>query len=307
MRLQKIMISMLLGMAMFSAHAQYTDEDYMKLNKTAKKPNVVHLLLNGGLGISSSQNIHMRSRSVLKFTNTGATQVKSDTSFENFFVALLQLNFQAELVETRRFYFSVSGTYNYGYFPGKFTTSILGVYSTTKGNNMLEDWEVSGALGTGGNGFKIYSLFGLGATQYTSKKSNSMDFPATNSNPAFKSDSRDTVDYFLRYQKLGLGFRFGSNRRETFDILAYKLIPGKSFFANGEKPGMMKMLTEFGEQENGNPPYPFGISATYIRMGKYKLSADYKVFRDKDFRSKNANAITLVISKNINIYEQKKK
>ena len=289
--------------------AQDTESEYYKLKKKSKKSNIVHVSVNLGLGFNFLNNLRSHEVGTIVFTNPAQTFPKDEYYYENKSLPMASLGINADIIETNKLYLGFKGMANYFYGPDKLGKDVIessGNYLYGKGKTTGYDLEVLGKIGVGGPAVKIYFGVGTGLLNLEGRIPVKSILPA-GSNRTATTTTNNSIDYNWRFHKAVIGFRIGNNRKNVLDVSFYKLQPSNAFFLTTTPPSILETLSSFGKYNDVYPPLPFGISASYVRTGKFNIGFEYRLFRDIDVVEKNANAIQVIFSKHFDFHSRKKK
>lgn len=302
--MKHIIASILICIAFSSSFSQSNNDEYNRLLKSAKKPNIPHFKFNIGIGVGKMGNFVQKENSIHYFTPRYRLV---DSSFESATFPLLAAYLDMDIVETKHVYFNMGGAYTFGFWPSGGKSNVEGV-EESKGREKLNHYDVHFKLGYGGEAFKVYEPFKIyvigGLESYNFI--HTYHFKTTIRGTA--SESWDTGYVKQNYPKVGLGIRIGNNRQKfNFDLNVYKLLPENRFFVRTQKPSVGKMLGSFGKYETFYPSLPLGFSMSLQRNGKYEVKVHYRKIRERDSFAKNTHSFMLDLSKQFDFYNKKKK
>lgn len=296
-----------------SSYAQSNSEEYNKLLKNTKKPNITHFKINLGLGIVNLDKYPIYSHSIYP-SRPEFNRVDSGYNLSSSLMVQLTGCLDVDIIETKRAFLNFNGFYRYGYWKDKKAKSTppalagfdLPEIIDENGHHNLNQYEVSLKVGYGGEDFKFYVLGGLGSFNFKYDFYMKSSIPIDDDTPV-GYESWDTGHLKFNYTKAGVGIRIGNNRqKDIFDFNVYKLLPGGSFFQATERRGI-GLIGSFGKYKDNYPALPIGFFMSYQRRGKYEVSIDFRKLREKDYTDKNADSFTLTFSKQFDIYDKKKK
>ena len=277
--------------------SQSTNEEYNKLLKSTKKPNIPHFKFNVGIGYGSMGNFMQKTNYLFHYT---PPQRSVDSSFESTDLFLLGASLDMDIIETKHVYLNIGGIYTFGFWPN--IKSKSADIEDSKESEKLNHYDVHLKVGYGGEAFKVYVIGGL--EDFNFKHTYYLKSSITGT----ESESWDTGYVKQTYPKVGLGIRIGNNRQKfNFDLNVYKLLPENDFFVQTQKPNLGKELGSFGKYETIYPSLPIGFSMSLQRHGKYEIKVDYRKIRERDFFAKNAHSLMLTFSKQFDFYNKRKK
>jgi hypothetical protein len=283
------------------ASSQSNLDEYNNLLKKSKKTNVVHFNLSIGLGWSYSNSVFNKKTDTATFNGAVVTKTR-DSAFVTYNLPLINIKAGADFIETNKLFLSASGEYAFGYYPEKGNSSL----GNNTGKNYLYSWEINSKIGFGSPGFKFYLGLGIGQIDIKSHSEYNGDLSSlggTNNN--YQSHDLDTTNYKLSYSKFIIGMRINKNK-SVFDLNIYRLIPNQDFYIAGAKQSFLSSISNFGNYGKGYKMLPLGCSVSFTKNNKIAITIDYKLFRDVDFRSANANMVSIIISKHFDLYNKSK-